>query len=428
MQRLQSLLVAATFSALITFTTCPASDTSALERQAEQFVSLSLSLGRQQPEEVDAYFGPRALAERAAIGPSPNVKALLRDARALLADLEANGDASADSSRHARLLGQVRAFTGLLEIFESSGTYPFEAEAQRIYGMTLLSADGEKSSGALQTLDALLPGPGSLASRVDRFRNQFIVPPDRRKAVFARALSECRTRTRAKWRLPASEQLNIKWSGDVPAAWHKYEGNYRSTLQVNPAAVAYLRAALDVACHEGYPGHHAQFVVLESGAGPGGLAVEDKVVLLRSPISMLREGAASYGVELAFTPDQRLAFERDVLFPLAGLDAGQARKYDRVNRLIEALGSSVIPVVRDYRDRRLSRELALRALESSALVSSSGALLDYVDRLGPYVLGYTAARDNVRNYIDAEHGRSGEDRWSILHHVLAHGSVAPLRR
>jgi len=183
-----------------------------------------------------------------------------------------------------------------------------------------------------------------------------------------------------------------------------------------------------VACHEGYPGHHAQFVVMQTHAGPGGLPVEDTVVLLRSPISMLREGAANYGVELAFPAAERLTFERDVLFPLAGFDPAQAAKYRDVTRLVDDLSSNVAPLARDYRDKRLSAERARRGLESSALVSSPEALLRFVDRLGSYVLGYTAARDKVRSYVEAEHRRTGADNWAILRTVLEESDVTPLAR
>jgi hypothetical protein len=222
--------------------------------------------------------------------------------------------------------------------------------------------------------------------------------------------------------------LNVEWTRSVDAAWHRYEGQGRSTLRLNPAAVAYLRSAVDVACHEGYPGHHAQFAVMEAQAGARGLAVEDTVVLLRSPISMLREGAASCAVELAFTHGERLAFEREVLFPLAGLDPAQASRYDEVNCLVEELSSHVVPALRDYRDGHLRADAARRALESSALVSSPDSLLQFTDKFGAYVLGYTGARDKVRNYIEIQHRKSGEDPWSILHTVLANGNVALLSR
>jgi hypothetical protein len=273
----------------------------------------------------------------------------------------------------------------------------------------------------------LLPGPGSLSSRITAYRNQFVVPPEKRRAVFERALSECRARTLARWTLPANERLDVEWTTDVPAAWHRFNGRAHSTLQLNPAAVGFLGSAIDVACHEGYPGHHAQFVIMEMDAGADGLAVEDTVVLLRSPISMLREGAANYGIDLAFPLPQRLAFERDVLFPLAGFDPGEAARYVEVHRLVGALGRAVVPIVRDYRDGRISPASASRALESSALVSSPTALLRFVDDLGPYVLGYTAARDNVRDTVETRHRQSGADRWTVLREMLAHADITALR-
>jgi hypothetical protein len=392
-----------------------ASRAPALEQQAQEFVALALSLAEEHPQEVDAYFGPQALAAR---GKSrvPAMQTLLRRAQMLHAELQVRaGDASA---RRANLLRQIGSFSGLLEVMQSPEKYSFDEEARLIYGMQPVVVDREASNRNLQMLDTLLPGAGSLAQRVDSFRNQFVVAPNRQKAVFERALSECRARTMARWNLPADEELRVEWTHDVDAAWHRYQGRHHSTLQLNPAAVSYVDSAVDVACHEGYPGHHAQFVVMDVDAGADGLAVENTLVLLRSPISMLREGAAEYGVDLAFPPDERLTFERDVLFPLAGLDPLQAEKYVTVHRLIRELSSSAVPILRDYRDKRLSSEIAGRALQSTALLSSPQSLLRFVDELGPYVLGYTAAHDEVRTYVEARSRQTREDRWTVLRRVL----------
>jgi hypothetical protein len=421
-RRFRVHFAAAALGALICVaaTRCLAGET-ALELQAERFVSLALSLGTLHADEIDGYFGPPALR-----APGRRDLASLRsELQGLRSDIDAAAD---ESARMAKLRGQVRAFDGLLQILDESDKPTFDAEARLIYGVKPSPRDDRHSTEALQTLEKLLPGPGSLAARVGRFRDRFVIPPGRRAAVFERALAECRGRTRAKWRLPAAEKLNVEWTSDVDAAWHRYEGRNRSTLRLNPAAVAFVSAAVDVACHEGYPGHHAQFVLMEAHAGAGGLPVEDTVVLLRSPISMLREGAANYGIELAFPPAERLAFERDVLFPLAGLDPAQARKYRDVSRLVDELSSNVAPIARDYRDKRLPPEGARRALESAALVPSPEALLRFVDRLGPYVLGYTTARDKVRRYVETEQGRTGEDRWTLLRTVLEEGDVGLLGR
>jgi hypothetical protein len=395
-----------------------------LDAQAHEFVSLALSLRKLRAAEVDAYFGPSDLESR--IKTAPTLDALALRVRGLHAAVDSR-DIGAESERESRLREQIRALDGLVTVIHSRAPRKFDDEAQAVYGMQSVPNGAGASKAALQTLEALLPGPGSLSSRITTYRNQFVVPPEKRRAVFERALSECRARTLARWKLPANERLDVEWTAGVPAAWHRFDGRARSTLQLNPAAVGFLSSAIDVACHEGYPGHHAQFVIMEMDAGAGGLAVEDTVVLLRSPTSMLREGAANYGIDLVFPPPQRLAFERDVLFPLAGFDAADAARYVEVNRLVGELSRVVVPIVRDYRDGRISPVSASRALESSALVSSPDALLRFVDELGPYVLGYTTARDNVRDTVEARHRQSGADRWTVLREMLAHADITALR-
>jgi hypothetical protein len=422
-RRLRVRFATAALGALLCVATihCPADGTDVLDRQAARFVALALSLGNLRADEIDGYFGP--------LGLRASGRRDLASLRSELQQLRLDIDRSTDqSARMARLRAQVRAFDGLLQILDEPGKLTFDAEARLVYGIEPSPRNAQHSTEILRTLEKQLPGPGSLAARVSAFRARFVIPPDRRRAVFERALAECRARTRAKWRLPAEEKLNVEWTNDVDAAWHRYEGHDRSTLRLYPAAVAFVSAALDVACHEGYPGHHAQFVVMQAHARPGDLPVEDTVVLLRSPISMMREGAANYGVELAFPAAERLAFERNVLFPLAGLDPAQAVQYREVTRLVDDLSAMVVPLARDYRDKRLSAERARRGLESSALVSSPDALLRFVDRLGPYVLGYGVARDKVRSYVEAEHRRTGADDWTILRTVLEEGDVGLLGR
>ena len=56
------------------------------------------------------------------------------------------------------------------------------------------------------------------------------------------------------------------------------------------------------------------------------------------PGSVLREGAANAGIDLVFPFAERLTFERDVLFPIAGLSASEAE----TNLRIHTLGERVV--------------------------------------------------------------------------------------
>ncbi|HZB70808.1 MAG TPA: hypothetical protein VE395_01650, partial [Acidimicrobiales bacterium] len=57
-----------------------------------RYLSLGLALGRHVDGLVDAYYGPPELARRAEEGPPRPPAALADEARALLADLEADRD------------------------------------------------------------------------------------------------------------------------------------------------------------------------------------------------------------------------------------------------------------------------------------------------------------------------------------------------
>jgi len=383
--------------------------------QAEEYVRIALELDRHRKGEVDGYFGPAALDNRLA-KEGPSLEVLLTRARALVADVEKNAPASS-SERGMRLQAKARQLQTLLEVMSASTPLPFAVEARKLYGVDLPAVDGTATAALIEELDALLTGTGTLAFRLASFQNQLVIPADKRRAVFDRALAECRHRTRAHWTLPDNEQLDVEWSRTVPAAWHRYQGGGRSLLQVNPTAIALVGAAVDVACHEGYPGHHAQFLLLEA-ASPGGLLLEDQVVLLRSPDSTLREGAANYGVDLVWTPAERLAFVRDVVAPLAGLSPDNAEKAFKVHQLITRLGAAVIPILRDYRDGTLSFNSATYRLEREALVSSPAALLKYVDDHGAYSVGYTVLRDRLQRHIEADMQQSGADPWAILKKLL----------
>jgi hypothetical protein len=390
------------------------------EQAAEKFVGLTLRLGamRGHEEEVDSYFGPSTLHPNAQDDPHGLVQ-LRVDADVLLSRMELD-EAAHPTPRGSRLLGQIRSLDVLLQIVgPAARVESFEDEAQRLYVQSVPRLEAGATHQVITALEATLPGPGPLSQRLAEFYRDFIVPADRRRVVFERALRECRSRTVAHWQLPRAEKLDVEWTDSVPAAWHRYRGSWRSTLQINPDAVAVVGSAIDVACHEAYPGHHAQFLLQDQRAQPAGLPPEERVVLLRSPASVLREGAANFGVELAFPFEERVAFEERVLFPLARLDPRQARRYETVHRLVDQLAATVAPIIASYRDQRLSSDDAEQQLANEALVTSPRALLEFADHYGAYVLGYTAVRDSVRDYVKARCRITGRDQWAVLHELVS---------
>src|SRR5436190_907879 len=73
-----------------------------------------------------------------------------------------------------------------------------------------------------------------------------------------------RSATAARIRLPPSERVDVSYVRDLAwSAFTRYEGGFRSTIRINAALPLTVDRAVDLACHEAYPGHHTIATLLE---------------------------------------------------------------------------------------------------------------------------------------------------------------------
>jgi len=71
------------------------------------------------------------------------------------------------------------------------------------------------------------------------------------------AIEEGRKRTLKYIPLPKEENFVVEYVKNKPwGAYNWYKGNSFSVIQVNTDLPVYIDRAIDLACHEGYPGHH----------------------------------------------------------------------------------------------------------------------------------------------------------------------------
>ena len=133
----------------------------------------------------------------------------------------------------------------------------------------------------------------------------------------------------------------------------------------------YIDRAIDLACHEGYPGHHVYNALLEKNLVQDRGWIEFTVYPLFSPQSLIAEGTANYGIEVAFPLKDRLAFEQDVLFPLAGLDAAKVAGYYEVLDLVDRLSYAGNEAARQYLNGEINRESAVAWLEKYAMYTQA---------------------------------------------------------
>lgn len=391
---------------------------------AERYVRLVLRIGQHDPDYVDAYYGAPAWRPTGAPVPIPSLIAEVRDIRETLVDLTLTDIVDDMTSLRLEFLErQTAAAEARLEML-SGQSLGFDAESTQLYDAVAPRRSEADFERVLGELDHLLPGSGPLIDRYAAFRRRFVIPADRLDRVFRAAIEACRERTRAHLPLPAGESFSLEYVTGRPwSAYNWYHGHFRSVIQLNTDLPITIDRAVDLAAHEGYPGHHVYQCLLEQALVRGRGWVEYSVYPLFSPQSLVSEGTANFGIEVAFPGEERLAFDRDHLFTLAGIDPGSAAEFARVQRLVEALNYAGTEAARRYLDGEIDRDATIAFLMRWAMspADRAGQRVAFFDRYRSYVINYTLGRDLVAAYIERHGGTADrpEVRWREFGTLLA---------
>ncbi len=401
-----------------------APDVNPMDAIAESYVKLVLALGQHDAAYVDAFYGPPEWKTEAAAQKRP-LDDIDREAARLVQDAgpaPSDGDAMS-GLRHEYLVKQLQALRARVKML-SGGVFTFDEESAALYDAV---APAHAESYYQRTLDELggrLPGDGALIERYDAFRQRFIIPKDRLSAVFDLAIAECRRRTLEHTPLPAGESFTVEyvtnksWSG-----YNWYQGGFRSLIQVNTDLPIYIDRAIDLACHEGYPGHHVYNALLEKALVRDRGWIEMSVYPLFSPQSLVAEGSANYGIEVAFPGSEREAFERDMLFPAAGLDPSRVAEYYEVQALTDRLSYAGNEAARRYLNGEIDRSAAAAWLTRFALMSPPRAeqRTHFMDDYRSYVINYNLGKDLVREYVSSKSpaGSPPAAQWTAFLDLLS---------
>jgi hypothetical protein len=248
------------------------------------------------------------------------------------------------------------------------------------------------------------------------------IPSRRVDTVFKTAFAACRARTMARMPLPPGERFDLEYVTGTPwNAYNWYQGDYRSLIQVNLDFPIAIDRAVDLACHEGYPGHHVYNARLEEQLVRERGWTEFAVYPLFSPQSLIAEGSANYGIEMAFPAAERIAYERDSLFPLAGLDTSLADRNARVREIVERLNYARNEVARRYLNGELDTAGAIAAMQRYWLQSPEAAAktVRFIDTYRSYVINYNLGRDLVRQYVEGDGSALADQRWAAFIALLS---------
>ena len=396
-----------------------------LSNAAEAYVHLGLELGQYDKDYVDAYLGPKEWHQQAKSNARPKAM-LAANIAALLEQLKAMSFSEGESAvRHKALLRNVRAMDVRARMVNGE-KFSFADEAWLIYDVVLPRFDFAEFDDVLSEIDALLPGEGNLASRVDAFRSSFDIPAAKLGQVIETAIAECRSRSKAHIAMPEAESFTLEYvTGKTWSGYNWYQGENISLMQINQDFPTKIDSAVRLGCHEGYPGHHVWNVLIEEELIKKKGWVEFNLYPLFSPYGLIAEGSAEVGVGLAFPEQERTEFERKILFPMAGLDAANAGLLDQINVLVGKLKYSRIAIGQLYRDGDISKQEAIEKTIKYSLVSPKRAesMMGFLEQYGAYVLNYSIGEQLIDAYIDRM-SSTDDERWANFKQLLTQLSTA----
>ncbi|HZM62254.1 MAG TPA: hypothetical protein VFB85_20740 [Vicinamibacterales bacterium] len=396
-----------------------------LAEAADRYVTLVLAVGVHDVDYVDAYYGPPEQRARAEAARQP-LDEIDRDAADVLTSLTTAGPPATGDDlvrlRYHYLTRQLESLRSRVALLQGR-RLTFDEESLALYDAVAPRIDAAVFDAAIEELGRRLPGRGSVLERYDAYRQRLVIPRDRLDATFTAAIEAGRARTHEHIALPDDERFDVEYVTDKSwSGYNWYQGGYHSLIQVNTDLPIYIDRAIDLACHEGYPGHHVYNVLLEHHLVRARGWTEFSVYALFSPQSLIAEGTANFGIEVALPREERLELERTVIFPAAGLDASLAEEYYDILALVDRLSYAGNEVARRYVDGEIDAQAAAEWLERYALYSPPRARqrVRFIQQYRSYVINYNLGKDLVRSYVESQTGTANEvRRWKVFEELIS---------
>jgi hypothetical protein len=358
----------------------------------ERYLRLGLQIGRHVEGIVDAYYGPPELADAVDAEPPIDPRALVSAAELLLDELE-------DGWLRDQVVG-LRTYAGALA--GESGSYADEVEG--CFGVRPTYTDEAVFAAAHERLAELLPGGEPLGRRYQRWQDSILVPTEQIASTVAAVIAEARAWTRGLVELPDGEEVVLEIVRDKPwLAFCEYLGGLRSRIAVNVDLPMSALELLRVTMHETYPGHHTERASKDHLLVHGRGLLEETIVLVPTPQSLVSEGIAELAPELLLEGDGAAALAAVMQHAGIELDLGHALA---VERALEPCRWAEVNAALMLHEAGASEAEAQAYLERWGLMSAQLAA-HLIRFLGEptsrtYVMNYSAGRELCRSYVAGE--------------------------
>ncbi len=251
---------------------------------------------------VEEYWGPTAWRTQVEAEPEVASADLVRQAMSLTESLPVQGFVP---NRMTYLGKQLKAMETLARKL-CGETFRLAQEASLCLDISPVWNPETQFEQAHSLYESILPAGESLAERLRSYTTSVACPPEQVHLLptfVDLAFAEARKRTTKFIELSVDERIDIQylpqWEHEAAAY---YRGNYQTHIVINTAAAATSLSRLfdHKVCHEGYPGHHTEYILKEQHLARHGY-LEQTFYLTLVPQCVMSEGIATVAHEMIFS-------------------------------------------------------------------------------------------------------------------------------
>lgn len=399
---------------------------------ARDYLLLGLRLDQHIPGLVDGYFGPADLKAQVDLAELRAPVRLRDDAVALRARLASEVDAP---DRRAWLDAQLVALEAQAAAASGKPLPYVEHVARCLDHVPLRRSDAEFDATAA-ALEALVPGAGPLADRLEAWDAQFEIPIDHLPAVAEWLAERLRARAAALFGLPEGEDLRVSIVRNQPwSAYTWYDGGRRSRIDLNADLPRRVPELLNVMAHEAYPGHHLEHGWKEADLVDRAGRLEASILLIDTPECLISEGLANLArrfvargsalVDLVVELSERagLALAAD---PVALRDAAEQSVPITAHRHALAASAGNAALMRHADARPPAEVLAYLRDVGRFSARTAAKRLEFIEhpRWRAYVFTYAEGEAMLATWLEAVPEAERVDRFArLLHEQLTPSAI-----
>jgi len=213
--------------------------------------------------------------------------------------------------------------------------------------------------------------------------------------------------------LPEEESFEVVFVQDKPwGGYNNFLGGGRSRIEINTDLPKRITGLLDLLAHEGYPGHHTELSIKEARLVKDKGWLEFSMIPLFTPFSLLSEGIAMRALDQLLTEEEQIAWEQEVLFPLADLSHLNARHEYAIKKTYRRLNGVEGNAAFLLHDQGASPQEVADYMIRWGLYNEQEAVkfVEFITHYRSYIFNYIVGRQMLDDLLDK---RDNPDQWFI---------------